>query len=44
MNWTVSELRSRGFIIQSSGERDPHGSLYLRLNKESKAVAFAMRV
>jgi len=34
VNGRVSELRSKGYKIQSSSERDPHGFVYLRLVKE----------
>jgi hypothetical protein len=31
VNGRVSELRSKGYDIQSSSERDSHGFVYLRL-------------
>ena len=33
VNGRVSELRGKGYVIESSSERDPYGFVYLRLTK-----------
>jgi hypothetical protein len=44
VNGRVSELRGKGYQIESSAERDPYGFVYLRLVKEPVARTLSLSV